>query len=63
MGKGLSLWFACSSILILTAASISISYNIWLALLLGALCVLNIGWGFIIKARLRRKAERKQPSS
>ena len=63
MGKGLSLWFACSSILILTAASISISYNIWLALLLGALCVLNIGWGFIIKARLRRKAESKLPSS
>ncbi|WP_342562869.1 hypothetical protein NST84_25370 [Paenibacillus sp. FSL R7-0345] len=57
MGKGLSLWFATSSILILTAASISISYNIWLALLLGLLCILNIGWGFVLKARLRRKAE------
>lgn len=57
MGKGLSLWFACSSILILTAASIFISYNIWLALLLGVLCIFNIGWGFIVKARLRRKAE------
>ncbi|WP_379130406.1 hypothetical protein [Paenibacillus sp. sgz500958] len=55
MSKGLSLWFASSSILILTAASISISYNIWLALLLGAVCILNIGWGFIIKARLRKK--------
>ncbi|MNC10200.1 hypothetical protein D3C76_17760 [compost metagenome] len=64
MGKGLSLWFACSSILLLTAASISISSNIWLALLLGVLCILNIGWGFIVKARLRRKAEAKaqQPS-
>lgn len=57
MGKGLSLWFATSSILLLTAASISISFNIWLALLLGTLCVFNIGWGFILKARLRRKAE------
>ncbi|WP_019908662.1 hypothetical protein [Paenibacillus sp. HW567] len=57
MGKGLSLWFACSSILMLTAASISISYNIWLALLLGVLCIFNIGWGFIVKAKRRRKAE------
>ncbi|MNN78514.1 hypothetical protein D3C81_1950750 [compost metagenome] len=56
MGKGLSLWFATSSILILTAASICISYNIWLALLLGVLCISNIGWGFILKAKLRRKA-------
>jgi ABC-type bacteriocin/lantibiotic exporter with double-glycine peptidase domain len=63
MGKGLSLWFATSSILILTAASICISYNIWLALLLGVLCVLNIGWGFILKARLRRKAENKAQQS
>ncbi len=64
MGKGLSLWFSCSSILLLTAASISISSNIWLALLLGVLCIVNIGWGFILKARLRRKAEAKaqQPS-
>lgn len=57
MGKGLSLWFACSSILLLTAASMLISTNIWLSLLLGALCVLNIGWGFILKARIRRKSE------
>lgn len=60
MGKGLSLWFACSSILFLTAASISISINPWLALLLGVLCILNIGWGFVLKARLRRKAESKE---
>ncbi|MNC71029.1 MULTISPECIES: hypothetical protein [Paenibacillus] len=63
MGKGLSLWFATSSILILTAASICISYNIWLALLLGVLCVLNIGWGFILKARLRRKQENSRQQS
>ncbi|WP_151737190.1 DUF5325 family protein [Paenibacillus tengchongensis] len=57
MGKGLSLWFAVSSIALLTAASISISFNIWLVLLFSLLCVLNIGWGFILKARLRRKRE------
>ncbi|WP_410515305.1 hypothetical protein PaeBR_06765 [Paenibacillus sp. BR2-3] len=55
MGKGLSLWFACSSILILTAASIAISYNVWVALMLGAVCILNIGWGFIVKARWGRE--------
>lgn len=60
MGKGLSLWFACSSILLLTVASIMISYNIWLALLLGFLCVMNIGWGFMLKARLRHQQEAKQ---
>lgn len=55
MSKGLSLWFALSSILLLAAASIALSYRLWMALLLGALCVLNIGWGFIIKARSERK--------
>lgn len=62
MGKGLSLTFAVSSIALLTAASISISHNIVQALSLGLLCVLNIGFGFILKARIRRKAERKLPS-
>ncbi|ASA23996.1 hypothetical protein [Paenibacillus donghaensis] len=57
MGKGLSLWFAASSILMLTAASILISYNIWLALLVGLICVMNIGWGFVVKARRRRSQE------
>ncbi|MFF2018856.1 hypothetical protein [Paenibacillus sp. NPDC058177] len=57
MGKGLSLWFACSSILLLTAASIAISYSIWTALALGLACILNIGWGFIVKARRRRRQE------
>ncbi|MDQ0496309.1 MULTISPECIES: hypothetical protein [Paenibacillus] len=54
MSKGLSLWFAVSSIALLTAAAISISYSAWLAILLGFLSVGNIGWGFVIKARLRR---------
>ncbi|MGM1050070.1 MAG: hypothetical protein ACQEXX_28660 [Bacillota bacterium] len=54
MSKGLSLWFAVSSIILMTAASISISHNILLAIGLGILTVFNIGWGFIIKARSRR---------
>ncbi|MDR0268385.1 hypothetical protein [Paenibacillus sp.] len=54
MGKGLSFWFACSSILVLGAAAIFISYNGWIALLLGILAICNIGWGFVIKAKKNR---------
>jgi hypothetical protein len=54
MSKGLSLWFAVSSIVLLTAAAISISYSAWLAISLGLLSVGNIGWGFVVKARQRR---------
>ena len=54
MSKGLSLWFAVSSIVLLSAAAIFISHNIWTALGLGVLTVFNIGWGFIVKAKKRR---------
>ncbi|MDO7907087.1 hypothetical protein Q5741_11730 [Paenibacillus sp. JX-17] len=54
MSKGLSLWFAVSSIVLLTAAAISISYSAWLPFVLGILAVGNIGWGFIIKGRRSR---------
>lgn len=54
MSKGLSLWFATSSILILAAAAIAITYSGWLALLLTILGVCNIGWGFVTKAKHRR---------
>ncbi|MNM10648.1 hypothetical protein D3C81_207800 [compost metagenome] len=54
MSKGLALWFALSSILLLAAASIALTYRVWIALLLGLLCILNIGLGFIVKARTRR---------
>ncbi|MBO2943894.1 hypothetical protein JJQ72_07880 [Paenibacillus sp. F411] len=57
MGKGLSLWFASSSIVLMAAASIMLSHNIWAALGLGVLTILNIGWGFIVKARLRRSGK------
>lgn len=53
MSKGLSLWFAISSIILLSAAAISISYNAFMAIGLGILAVCNIGWGFIIKAKRR----------
>jgi hypothetical protein len=53
MSKGLSLWFAVSSIVLLTASAISISYNGFLAVGLALLSILNIGWGFIIKSKRR----------
>lgn len=53
MSKGLSLWFAISSIVLLSAAAMTISYNGWLAMLLGILSILNIGWGFIVKSKRR----------
>lgn len=57
MSKGLSLWFAVSSILVLMASAISISYNGWLAVIVGILAIGNIGWGFIVKARANRLKE------
>lgn len=54
MSKGLSLWFAVSSMLLLAAAAIFIAHNAWIAAGIGVLAVFNIGWGFIIKARKRR---------
>lgn len=57
MSKGLSLWFAASSMLLLAAAAITISFNGWLAALVGLLAVGNIGWGFIIKAKQRKLAK------
>lgn len=63
MGKMLSLWFAASSIALLTAASIFISTRLWLSALLCLLCVLNIGFGFIMKARLNRKRESGETSA
>ncbi|GIP29671.1 hypothetical protein J23TS9_48010 [Paenibacillus sp. J23TS9] len=54
MSKGLSLWFACSSILLLAAAAIAMSYNGWIAVLLGVIAIGNIGWGFVIKAKKNR---------
>ncbi|MBN3525438.1 hypothetical protein [Paenibacillus apiarius] len=56
MSKGLALWFACSSIGLLTATAISLSYSAWLVALFAVLAVCNIGFGFVTKARLRRQS-------
>lgn len=57
MNKGLSLWFACSSIALLMATAITLTNHGWLALLFAVLSILNMGFGFIVKARLRRREE------
>ncbi|CAM3050450.1 hypothetical protein PASE110613_14255 [Paenibacillus sediminis] len=57
MSKGLSLWFATSSILLLMVTAISISYSVWLPILLGTISILNIGLGFIVKAKQRSHYE------
>ncbi|MBE7682779.1 MULTISPECIES: hypothetical protein [Paenibacillus] len=63
MSKGLSLWFAFSSIVLLTVSAISISYNGWLASLLFILSIANIGWGFVIRAKKERQELRSTTES
>ncbi|WP_195575736.1 DUF5325 family protein [Paenibacillus sp. 1001270B_150601_E10] len=65
MSKGLSLWFACSSVVLMMATAISMSYSAWLAILFAVLSIFNMGAGFIVKARLRRAEENQAatPSS
>ncbi|TQR42236.1 DUF5325 family protein [Paenibacillus popilliae] len=60
MNKWLSLWFACSSIALLIATAISISQSVWLALLFTILTIVNMGCGFIVKAKLRRRSLAQQ---
>ncbi|MDR9748766.1 hypothetical protein [Paenibacillus taichungensis] len=55
MSKGLSLWFAFSSIMLLAVTAIMISYSGWLATLLFVVSVANIGWGFVIRAKKERR--------
>ncbi|WP_276354025.1 hypothetical protein [Cohnella caldifontis] len=56
MSKIASLTFALTSVVWMCLAAVSISYRIWLAALFGLLALLNIGAGFVWKARARRKA-------
>jgi len=55
MSKGLSLWFAFSSIMLLAVTAIMISYSGWLATLLFVVSIANIGWGFVIRAKKERR--------
>lgn len=54
MSKGLSAWFAISSMLLLMATAVALSYSLWYALLFAVLSVANIGWGFVIKAKKKK---------
>lgn len=58
MSKGLSLWFAFSSIMLLAVTAIMISYSGWLATLLFVVSVANISWGFVIRAKKERREAR-----
>jgi hypothetical protein len=57
MSKLLSLWFAVSSVILMGATAIMISHNGWISILLALLTICNIGFGFIVKARTRRRQE------
>lgn len=63
MNKGLALWFAVSSMALVTLSAILINENVWLALGVGLIAVLNIGWGFITKVRIQRKTGNVPPNS
>ncbi|MDF2959292.1 MAG: hypothetical protein K0S39_1027 [Paenibacillus sp.] len=56
MNKGLALLFAIIGTALLASISYSISVgNLWLVLLFSILSIGFIGFGFIVKAKLRKK--------
>lgn len=55
MSKSLSLLFAVTSVLWMIATAVSISFNGWLTLLFGILTIVNIGFGFVVKARKTKR--------
>jgi len=55
MSKSLSLFFAFTSVLLMTATAIFMSYNGWIALLFGLLTIVNMGLGFAVKAKRSRR--------
>ncbi|CAM3848169.1 DUF5325 domain-containing protein [Cohnella lubricantis] len=55
MNKPLGLLFAVTSIIWMTLCAISLNYNGWAAAIFFVLCIANIGLGFTVKARIRRK--------
>jgi uncharacterized membrane protein len=58
MSKTASLLFAVTSVVWMCLSAFTISYRIWLAALFALLAFVNIGAGFVWKARARRKAGR-----
>ncbi len=63
MNKGLALWFAVSSMALVTLSAILINESAWLALGVFVVATLNIGWGFATKVRIQRKAGNVPPKS
>ncbi|TVX87092.1 DUF5325 family protein [Paenibacillus agilis] len=59
MPKRLALWFAFSSIILLTITSITLSSNGWISLLCAVLAFFNVGFGFMFKAKYRKQAEQQ----
>ncbi|MBE1444409.1 MULTISPECIES: DUF5325 family protein [unclassified Paenibacillus] len=56
MNKGLALFFAIVGALLLACISLGLSLgNIWLVILFTVLSVGFIGFGFVVKARMRRR--------
>lgn len=56
MNKPMSLLFAVVAVLFLVATGISLSFEkLWTALFFLVAFVLEVGAGFVIKARLRKK--------
>lgn len=53
MSKSASLLFAALSVILMIATAVCISYNVWLAILFGALTCASIASGFVWKARRR----------
>lgn len=58
MNKGLALYFAVMGTLLLAATAGSLSFHhAGVTILLATLTILHIGFGFVIKARLRKKSQ------
>ncbi|MCD9023919.1 hypothetical protein [Cohnella silvisoli] len=55
MSKSLSLFFAVASVVLMLATAFSLSHNGWLALMFSFLTLAMIAFGFVVKARLRKK--------
>jgi hypothetical protein len=54
--KSMALFFAITGVLLLIAIPISLSFRqLWLVVLFSVLAVSFIGFGFVVKARLRKK--------
>jgi len=55
MSKSASLLFAVVAAVLMIATAVSLSYNLWLALVFFILTFATIGAGFVVKARSRSK--------